>query len=311
MKHERATEATRQQAALYALGLLTQHEAHCFELHLEECLTCRAEFAKLLLASAQIGLAIKEEAPPEGLRERLAARIDSPRRNKRLSGLPEKQESVKTIEPEKKPEPTKINAPISVYAPKPLAPPRSRKAAFVIQAIIYVLFAALGVYAFYYRQSVEKEKSELRVRIESSEDSLTDLRRQLELQRENADKLERFQEMFRTHSVRIARLNGQPSTNHTGAVLWDDLTDDITVIGAFDPAPAGKVYLLWFSTPSERIFVGPLPSDRNGRVLTVIKLNQNMNAATDVMAIVTLESENDSSARTTPTAPWIASGRVE
>ncbi|MDR0843159.1 MAG: anti-sigma factor [Acidobacteriota bacterium] len=77
MKHERATEAVRQRASLYALGLLTQHEALSFELHLEECLVCRAELEKIEHAVAKIGLAVDEVEPPEQLRERLRA-LSSP-----------------------------------------------------------------------------------------------------------------------------------------------------------------------------------------------------------------------------------------
>ena len=319
MKHERATEEMRHQAALYALGLLTQHEAHCFELHLEDCPVCRAELAKLLLASTQIGLAVNEENPPEGLRERLAARIDSSLRDNPLPVLPERQEAapasppaepVKTPKPEAKPETAKKAISIATAAP---IPPRSRKAAVFIHAIMYAVIVALGVYAFYLWQNVEKEKFELQSRIEAAETSQADLLRQLESQRENVGKLERFQDMFHNPSVRVARLKGQASSpDHTGAVIWNNLTGDITVIGTLDPAPAGMVYRLWLSSPSEKISAGRLASDRNGRILTAVKFNHDSLAASSgVTAIVTLESEKDLSTRTEPATPWIASGKIE
>jgi hypothetical protein len=45
MRHERATEELRELAAFYALGSLTQHEAHSFEIHVQEgCPVCEAGF---------------------------------------------------------------------------------------------------------------------------------------------------------------------------------------------------------------------------------------------------------------------------
>ena len=321
MKHERATEEMRHQAALYVIGLLTQHEAHCFELHLEDCPICRAELSKLLLTSSQIGLAVKEEEPPQGLRERLAAHIDLSRRDQPLSDLPEKHEPayipssdepVKTQKPGIKTEPAKKIFSIPVAAPMPY-PPRSRKAVFFIHAFIYAILAALGAYAFYLWQNVEKEIFELHSRIAVAEANRVDLTRQLESQREDMEKLERFQEMFHNPSVRVARLKGRPSSpNQTGAVMWNTLTGDITVIGTFDPVPEGMVYQFWFSASSERIYVGRLTSDRNGRILTTVKLNQySLTASSGITAIMTLESENDLSSRADPATSWVASGKIE
>ena len=109
MKHDRATELARQQVALYTLGLLTQHEAHCFELHLEECQVCRREFNRLLLAASQIGLAASEKEPPLGFRERLIERIDSSTRSELLSDPPKEKEPAleKELELEKEPAPGK------------------------------------------------------------------------------------------------------------------------------------------------------------------------------------------------------------
>lgn len=324
MKHERATEGTRQQSALYALGLLTQHEAHCFELHIEECSVCREEFARLLLTAAQIGLAVKEEEPPEGFRERLAARIDSSTRPGLVSDSPQKQvsaprpahkEPAKTFKPEKKAAPASKNAFVPANAPGLTEQPRSGKTAFVIHAVVYVLLAAFTAFSFYSWQTAEKEKSRLHSRIDSAEDNASDLKWRLDQmspQLVNAERLERFQEMFRKPSVRVARLKGQPLTpDNTGIVVWDGLTGDIMVVGRFAPAPAGKVYQLWFFVSSERISVGTLTSDRNGYISTIIRFNQSMTETSGITAIATLESAEDLPVLTAPAGPWSAGGRVE
>ena len=314
MKHERATEEARQQTALYALGLLTQHEAHCFELHMEECDVCRAELARLLLASAQIGLAVSEQEPPEGFRERLAARIDLSPRLAPLSDLPKKQEPAppQTPEPRKIPEPAKIPSYVRFSTPVSIEQPRYGKKAFVINAIIYVLLAALAAFAFYSWRSAESEKLRLSDRVKTSLDDLADLRQRLSSPMGNTEGLEKFEEMLRKPSVRVAWLKGRPLMPHcTGVVLWDDLTGDITVIGAFDPAPDGKTYRLWLSDSSTSISACLLPSDKNGGVFTSLKLEEGIPATTGVTAIVTLESENDLLSHAAPELQWIASGQVE
>ena len=72
MKHERATEEIRELAALYALGSLTQHEAHSFEIHLQEgCAVCEAEIHRLARTLAEMGFAAEEVPAPEYLRDLL------------------------------------------------------------------------------------------------------------------------------------------------------------------------------------------------------------------------------------------------
>ena len=342
MKHENATEVTRQQTALYALGLLTQHEAHCFELHLEECHVCRTEFGRLLLAAAQIGLAVSEKEPPQGFRERLVERIDSSTQFGRPSDSPEENEpeenESETNEPEPEPEKNpmvaknpkfeknsrfkknprfeKNNEPEkSTFSNKTKAPaptPRSGKPVSAINAAIYVILAALAAFAFYSWQSAEKEKSQSQSRIESSKNDLDNMRRQFNEQQENTEKLEKIMEFIRKPSVRVARLKGQaPTPNNTGAVFWDELTGDIAVVGAFAPTEDGKFYQLWLTASSGTTPVEMLPSEWNGNIFTVTKIDQNIGAASGVTAIVTLESESDSATRKVPTRPWSASGRFD
>jgi hypothetical protein len=309
VKHERATEETRQQAALYALGLLAQHEAHCFERHMGDCPVCRTEFAKLLFASAQIGLAVKEERPADDLRKRLSARIDSSNRPRPLSD-PQKHQF---IPPGKNPEPLRKNPSVPApKAPAPVAQPRSGKTAFIVNAIVYVLLAALAAFTFYLWRSAGQENIRLHNRMELSENEIADLLKRLDSQQENTAKLEKFKEMFDIPFLRVIPLEGQPAAPYsTGAVLWDSLAGDITVLGVFNPAPAGMVYRLWFSSAYEKISLGPLPSDKNGHIFTSIKLKQGMSADTSVMAIITLESSSDLAARVEPAEPWIAAGRAE
>ena len=308
MKHDRATEVTRQQAALYALGLLTQHEAYCFERHMEECAVCREEFGKLLYSVAQIGLAVSEKEPSRSLRRRLVKRIDSTTRSELFSTSPK----------EKRPGTDKRNGPVkksfsahsthvkSVFDVKPY----SRKTVFFINVAIYVILAVLAAFTFYVRQYVDLRKPWLQSRIEASENELAVLRSQFNAQHESTEKLERVVDLIRKPSVHVAHLKGlPPRPNNTGIVLLDELTGEITVVGAFSFAPQGTFYQLWLSAPSGRVPVGALPSEWNGNILTVIKSDKIPGAVSGITAIVSLESESDFSTRKDPTEPWSASGR--
>src|SRR5215469_7913419 len=80
MKHSRADDATKEMAALYALGALSQLEAAAFDRHLVEgCETCRVELRVFDTIVADLGLAAPQSAPPSGLRQRLLSSLDSGR----------------------------------------------------------------------------------------------------------------------------------------------------------------------------------------------------------------------------------------
>lgn len=76
MKHQTSTEESREQAALYALGMLSQTEASAFESHLAEgCAACEAERQAFTTVVAHLGFGLPEEAPPAETREELLARV--------------------------------------------------------------------------------------------------------------------------------------------------------------------------------------------------------------------------------------------
>lgn len=64
-------------AALYALGVLTQHEARAFEEHLgERCEACEAELKSFEGTVGALAYAAPEEAPPVSLRAQLLNRLN-------------------------------------------------------------------------------------------------------------------------------------------------------------------------------------------------------------------------------------------
>ena len=76
MKDTTACHEMQGQAALYALGALDTEEARAVEEHLSAgCETCEAELEPFTSVVAMLGLAVEEEEPPAGARERLLARL--------------------------------------------------------------------------------------------------------------------------------------------------------------------------------------------------------------------------------------------
>src|SRR5262249_3485891 len=76
MEHKLATDEIKEQAALYALGALSQIEARAFESHLADgCDICRAEVAGFEGVVGVLGLGAPPARPPAQLREMLTARI--------------------------------------------------------------------------------------------------------------------------------------------------------------------------------------------------------------------------------------------
>ena len=66
MRHDRATEETRETAALYALGALSQHEARAFEIHLAEGCDVRRGTAQVLQGHGHPGAGVRR-TPLSGL----------------------------------------------------------------------------------------------------------------------------------------------------------------------------------------------------------------------------------------------------
>ena len=78
MSQRHPTEETREQAVLYALGLLEAGEARAFGVHLEEgCAACESELRQFEQVVAQLGFSAGAVQPPAAVRAQLMSRIGS------------------------------------------------------------------------------------------------------------------------------------------------------------------------------------------------------------------------------------------
>jgi predicted ChrR family anti-sigma factor len=78
MRHTEAEDATRERAALYAIGALDAEEARSFERHLDEgCAECAAEVESFAAVGCALALAVPPRTPPPSAREKLLARLSA------------------------------------------------------------------------------------------------------------------------------------------------------------------------------------------------------------------------------------------
>jgi anti-sigma factor RsiW len=76
LKHERPNDESQEIASLYALGALSQFEAHSFERHLREgCAVCNAELSQFEKTVGLLSLNAAPVAPGAHLKSALAKRI--------------------------------------------------------------------------------------------------------------------------------------------------------------------------------------------------------------------------------------------
>lgn len=73
--HEFPTEMVREQASLYALGLMEPADAQAYERHLGICIICHGEQSALRETAAQLPFALETRRPAASLRTRLLTRV--------------------------------------------------------------------------------------------------------------------------------------------------------------------------------------------------------------------------------------------
>jgi len=297
MKHERVTEELRELAALYALGALTQSEARSYEIHLQEkCPVCEVQVRRFQRVVAGIGLAAEEAPVPDYLRDLLLARIE--RIDNTRTHAPAPAEAIKSATAQDKSGPART--PASVLSQMPQS-----RSTFHIYFLI-VIMAALGLLAFASWRAVRKENLQLARRLSAAEAEAENLRILLDVQNGRVEELNQIMTMIRNPATRIARLAGQPiSPAISGAILWNGDQKLCLTIGYFPLEPEGKIYQLWFLTPTEKIPAGKLKVDPTGRTFTTVDIPPTILSPVEIA--VTLEPDNGSAI---PTMPIYATARI-
>lgn len=275
MKHQEVSEETRERAALYALGSLSQLEARAFEVHLREgCDVCAAELSEFQDVVGALDSGFAEETPPPYLRDLLAVRISR-----------EPQETSPKETPQRSPRTDAI--PREVAPAIPAAPRRGG----IIPWAVAAAFAIAAIALFVSWRQTRQEADSTRRQLASVSSEAQELR--AELNEPPSD-------------PRVIQLDGQPAApNSSGRIYWDKANNNWVVAVNLPRPPPGKVYQLWFVKPDAKINAGLIRLDDKGYGFSVINVPPEIGGLD--AAAITLEPEGGSEA---PTLPIYAFGKA-
>lgn len=294
MNHDCVTREGQETAALYALGALSQHEARAFDTHLHEgCPACYAELKRFDRVVGVLGTAARPVAPPGYLRDLLAVRIE-----REVSKAPAASGSVIPF-PEK---PSPVHR-----TPAPARSPLSR--ALLPWAVAAALLIALA-YTFTtwrtQRQSLRAALDDERGQASETAGQNINLKEHLARESALSAELAEINSVLSSPQWRIIPLAGQePAPESSAKVYWDVQANRWVVTADLPPAPEGKVYQLWFVTPSAKISAGLISPDKTGHAFSVVRFPSNV--AQLAAAAITLEPEGGSQQ---PTMPIYALGKA-
>jgi anti-sigma-K factor RskA len=290
VRHERATEDIRERAALYALGLLTQGEARSFELHLrDDCPVCTEELRQFENVVAGIGLAAGETKPPEYFRDLLMTRIE---RDAAAPSQPQvaQEKAVVREHPPTRPSPS-ISGTIFSQTTK------ERPSFYLwIFAAGLVLLTLIFAYAW---KLARDESAQLREKTSAARSDANTLRSLLDVQKERTGEFDQVISALGKPGTRILRITGlPPAPAISGVLIFDAKENQWLILGHFPPVPEGKIYQLWFVTPTSKISAEIIKTDPTGRAFVTGKISKEfVNMAG---AVVTMEPEIGSPQPTLP-----------
>jgi anti-sigma-K factor RskA len=297
VKHERATEEIRELAALYALGSLTQHEADSFEIHMREgCSICEAEFRRFENIIAGIGFAVDEVAPPDYVRDLLLARIE----RENPPAAPEVSQNKPSESQSQLPKPAFSGAPKLMLAQQ--QPKRSSLFAWVLAA----LFALSALFIYFAWKSGQDTINQLQANVSAANTDLADLKTLVDAQKGSIEELNQILAIVNKPESKIRRLiRPAPSSTVVGAIFWEASEGKFLAFGALSPTP-GKIFQLWFISPTEKISAGLIKLDLKDRFYIYAPIPRD--TVNPTQAVITLEPDNGS---LLPTNPYYAIAYIE
>ena len=277
MRHQNVTEEIQETASLYALGALSQHEARAFEFHMDEgCEVCAAELGRFERVLAGLGMGAPQVEPPAYVRDLLAARVADEPRVVPPSSLPVDQKGVR---------------PAAARSHLP----------WLIAASVALIALVSGVEYWRY-QEVERRQQ----MVASARDEAARFQAQLDQQAEKLQELEQIREALSSPESRVIYLSGQQPTPPTSAtIVWNTRANRWLVTANLPQPPPGKVYQLWFVTPSARVSAGLIQPDSRGRGFAVVQVPAEIGKI--AAAAITLEPAGGSPQ---PTLPIYALGKI-
>ncbi len=267
-------------------------------MHIKEgCAACEEELRRFERTVAGMGFAAEEIKAPDNIRDRLMARIEKEPQSSAATAAPVQEE--KSERPKR--EPSRIPTTSSVL----FRPQQKDSSGFLwLYVAAFAILVALGatIYAWY---SARETNTELEANLAAANADFSDLNILLDSQKEKTARLEQILSFAEKPEMGIARLEEQsPARSSLGAILWDREQNQCLLLGSLPPAPAGKVYQLWFVKGAAPVPAGTIPAEPMGRIFAEVTVPEAAVGAAAVL--ITIEPENGSQF---PTRPYYAAGR--
>ena len=277
MNHDRVTIEGQELAALYALGALSQQEARAFDAHLSEgCEICDADLAQFDKVVGMLGAEAAPVAPPAYVRDLLVVRL-------------EKEVS----------EPSPASGSVIRFPEKPFLSTAGPEPSRLSRVLPWAVAATLLIALAYTFTTWRSERQSLRATLEQETAvQAANLKEELAKKSALSDELAQINSVLNSPQWRIIPLSGlEPSPDASARVYWDVQGNRWVVSAELPPAPQGKVYQLWFVTPTSNISAGLINPDKSGHGFSVVPVPSKAQLAA---AAITLEPEGGSEQPTLP-----------
>ncbi len=327
MRHERSIEEKQEQAALYALGALCQHDAKMFEEALHEGDTqLGAELESFEKVVLVLGFSAPPIEPSTFLLDVLQTRIE--RENQAVPQVktipfPERTSplhALQQIVAEHQPTPHQEKAVVtpghiaqgntqSNVVPWQTKQPQKSTASTLLRWAVAASFLLVAVGAAFVglKWNEERETNKgLRAQIELLMEQNQKIRDDIRYKDEKVYELARINQVISDVGNRQIVLTGQtPAPSSKAIVYWDTKANQWLVTAELPPAPEGKVYQLWFVTADAKISAGLIKPNPQGHAFSELSLPKDLSNL--AAAAITLEPEGGS---TQPTMPIYTLGTI-
>lgn len=309
MKYEKSTEEKQEQAALYALGVLSQHEARAFEQQLREGdRQTEAELESFERVVQAIGYLAQPEEPPSYLLDVLTARLQKEDQVAARNSFAEASQTIVQSTA-----PLSANTQAQAYQASQVVTPfpeakqvrKSSGLSFLPWAIAASLLvcALAGFFAWRNARNEAKASQEQMIAAKAEVEKLN---KKVNQENEQVYELARINQALRSPNSKVIELAGQEVAPSAMANIYWDTNGNQWVVAANLPlAPAGKVYQLWFVTADAKINAGLIKTNESGHAFTVVDVPKNL--ANLAAAAITLEPEGGSAQ---PTMPIYTVGKI-
>jgi anti-sigma-K factor RskA len=265
LKQDKNIEEKQEQAALYALGSLSQHEARAFEARVSdgdnESKEALATFEKVVEA---LGYSTNPVQPPAYLKDVLQSRLQR-----------ERQQPVATTLPFPEKRAVAPATPPSIST-KPATVVEFKRKSPALSFIPWALAASLAVcslLAFFAWRNSKQENATLQNQVASIKTEVNKINSQAEQERERVSETTQIIQALRAPDHKVVEMPGQAVAPNASASLYWNVSGKQWVVAAnLPPAPEGKVYQLWFVTPEAKISAGLLKTDAQGHGFTVVNV---------------------------------------